>query len=248
LSTTDERDEGSIETARLGSAPAPAVEAKADGDDIVVVPAPPEDPERRRRRRAVFALAGVVVAILIVGIIAVVARRSDSSSATVRTETPTTIAAKSIAKTHPKATVPKKVVPVIVVTTVPQTSPPQTSRPLATVPPPTTPVVAPTVVVPKQYGANALTWTAPKSLTIASGTIGTLVVTAHNPTDGTVTLPHPLACTPRLDQSGICTEMAQLIASGQSASARYSIDAKGIAPGHYKLVIEGVLTVAVTVT
>ena len=36
--------------------------------------------------------------------------------------------------------------------------------------------------------------------------------------------------------------------SGQSASARYTIDASGIAKGHYTLKIEGVLTVAVTVT
>jgi hypothetical protein len=40
----------------------------------------------------------------------------------------------------------------------------------------------------------------------------------------------------------------QLINSGQSASAQYTIDAHGIAPGHYLLKIEGVLTVAVTVS
>ncbi len=249
MSTTDERDDGSVETARLEAAP----EAGAEGDDIVVVPAGAGDPELHRRRRAAFALGGVVLAVLIVGAIALVARRSDSSNATVRTETPTTIAAQSISKTRPTATVPKKVAPVIVVTTVPHTTPaqsppPQTAGKLGTLPPPTTPVVAPTVAVPKQYGAQMLTWTAPKTLTIVSGKTAALAVTAHNPTDGTVTLPHPLACTPHLDQSGICTEMAQLIPAGQSASAQYTIDAKGIAPGHYTLDIEGVLTVAVTVS
>jgi hypothetical protein len=73
-------------------------------------------------------------------------------------------------------------------------------------------------------------------------------VSAHNGTDGTVTLPHPLACTPRLDGNGMCTEMAQIINSGASASAQYTIDAHGIAPGHYALRIEGALTIAVTVT
>ena len=42
--------------------------------------------------------------------------------------------------------------------------------------------------------------------------------------------------------------MVQLIGAGQSASAPYTIDARGIAKGHYTLKIEGVLTVAVTVS
>ena len=93
-----------------------------------------------------------------------------------------------------------------------------------------------------------MTWDAPASLAITAGKTATLSVTAHNRTDGTVTLPHPLACTPRLDHGEMCPEMVQLIGSGQSASARYTIDASGIAKGHYTLKIEGVLTVAVTVT
>ena len=62
-----------------------------------------------------------------------------------------------------------------------------------------------------------------------------------------MTLPHPLACTPRLDHGEFCTEVVQLIGSGQSVTARYTIDASGIAKGHYSLQIEGVLTVTVTV-
>jgi hypothetical protein len=110
--------------------------------------------------------------------------------------------------------------------------------------------VIPTTIAapPKQYGASALTWTAPGALTIAAEHSGPLSVTAHNPTDGTVTLSHPLACTPRLDHSEMCPEMVQLIPAGGSASAQYTIDAHGIAPGHYVLKIEGVLSVPVTVT
>jgi hypothetical protein len=83
---------------------------------------------------------------------------------------------------------------------------------------------------------------------VTSGATKTLSVTAHNPTDGTVTLPHPLSCTPRLDHGEVCPEMVQLISAGQSASAQYTIDARGVAAGRYTLNIEGVLKVAVTVT
>ena len=42
--------------------------------------------------------------------------------------------------------------------------------------------------------------------------------------------------------------MVQLITAQQSASAQYTIDARGVAAGHYTLRIEGVLTINVTVT
>src|SRR5206468_12965589 len=115
-------------------------------------------------------------------------------------------------------------------------------------PPPPAPPAPATAAPPKQYGASALTWDAPPSLAIAAGKTATLSVTAHNPTDVTVTLPHPLACTPRLDHGEMYPDMVQLIGSGQSASARYTIDASGIAKGQDTLKIERVLTVAVTVT
>ena len=89
VSTTDERDDGSIETARLETAPQAE---PADGDDIVVIPAGPEDPERQRRRRAIHALGGVAVAVLVVGAIALVARNNDPATATVRLSPPTTVA------------------------------------------------------------------------------------------------------------------------------------------------------------
>jgi hypothetical protein len=42
--------------------------------------------------------------------------------------------------------------------------------------------------------------------------------------------------------------MVQTIAPGGSATATYTIDARGIAPGNYTLQIEGVLTIPVTVS
>ena len=57
-----------------------------------------------------------------------------------------------------------------------------------------------------------------------------------------------MSCAPRLDHSEMCPEMVQLVAAGQSASATYTIEASGMAKGHYTLIIEGVLTIAVTVS
>jgi len=244
VATMDDRDGGSLETTRI---------IPADGDDIVVIPANPDGPERPARVRPVWALVGLVAALLIVVGVAMLARRHETKS-TIATTASTTLAPKAIVSTKPKKAIapvttapPTVSVPAAVVTTVPHTNPAQTVVTSGTVahnvaPPPTVPPP------PKQYGAAALTWTAPPTLTIGSGKTAALAVTAHNGTDGTVTLPHPLSCTPRLDQSGVCTEMAQIIGSGQSASAQYTIDAHGIAPGHYTLTIEGVLTIAVTVT
>jgi hypothetical protein len=93
-----------------------------------------------------------------------------------------------------------------------------------------------------------LTWNAPGRLTIASGHTAALAVTAHNPTDGTVALPHPLSCAPRLDHGEMCPQVVQVISPGGSASAGYTIDARGTAAGSYQLRIEGVLTIPVTVT
>ena len=236
LSTTDERDDGTLETARVTA---------AVGDDIVVVPT--GSPDRPPGRP--WLMGGALLAILVIaGAIAILARHSSTSTPAIQTTSPTTLSTKSIVSTKkPKPKVTKKPVPVAA-TTVASTVPETTPGTQHVVAPPAS-VAAPTTVgAPKQYGASALTWTAPSSLTIASGKTAPLSVTAHNPTDGTVTLPHPLSCTPRLDHGEICTEMVQLVGAGQSASAQYTIDAHGIAAGHYTLNIEGVLTVAVTVS
>jgi hypothetical protein len=45
----------------------------------------------------------------------------------------------------------------------------------------------------------------------------------------------------------MCAQVVQTIASGRSAGATYVIDARDVAPGHYTLNVEGVLSIAVTV-
>jgi hypothetical protein len=249
VATTDDRG-GAVDTTRL---------IAAEGDDIVVVPAGPGNPEGPRRVRRVLVATAIVAVVVLTGAIAVAAQR-NGSTARVRTTSPPTLSPKPpVAKARPKPTVARtKPAPAAAVTTVPTTVPSKTPQTLVAVPPAsgparTTPTMAPspaptTAAPPKQYGASALTWDAPRALTIAAGKTAPLVVTAHNPTDGTVTLPHPLPCTPRLDHNEVCPEMAQFISSGQSASAKYVIDASGIAKGSYTLKIEGVLTIAVTVS
>jgi hypothetical protein len=107
----------------------------------------------------------------------------------------------------------------------------------ATLPPP-----------PPPLGASALTWTAPHTFDIPAGTTSALTVVGHNPTDRAVDLPHPLACTPRLDHGETCAPEVQRIPAHTSATATFTIDATGVAPGAYTLSIEGVLTIPVTVS
>lgn len=249
MSTTDDGNGVSLETARA---------VPADGDDIVVLPDGPDEASGRRRRALLIGLAVVVVLVAIA--LAIVAHNNGSKTAVVRTTPPTAVTTPAVVKPAatapvtaatptvpavaplPTATVPRPV-PVTPVFHTRQTAVTQGSvAPPATVPAPTSPPP------PKQYGATALTWSAPHSLTIVSGHAVSLFVTAHNPTDGIVTLPHPLSCAPHLDHSESCTQNVQLVSAGQSASAGYTIDARGVAPGRYTLSIEGVFAVSVTVT
>ncbi len=245
VSTTDERDGSPLETSR---------EVAADGDDIVVITEP--DSGRRRRRDGVILIVTVVV-VLLAGLGIAVALRGRSSHTTVRT-TSTTVARVSGIAAPPvptSATAPRASPTTTTAVVAPVTSPPVTAGPRVTTAvvapgpsaPPATVAAPPTAPPPKQYGPSVLTWSAPHSMTVVEGTSAILAVAAHNHTDGTVTLPHPLSCGPRLDHSEICPEVVQLVAHGTSAGAQYTIDARGIAPGHYTLRIEGVLTVAVTV-
>jgi hypothetical protein len=48
----------------------------------------------------------------------------------------------------------------------------------------------------------------------------------------------PLSCGPKLDGSGVCPEIAQLIQPHTQAAVRYTVDATNVAPGSYKLTIE----------
>jgi hypothetical protein len=224
---------------------------EVDGDDIVVIPDGPEGPSRRRR----LFLAGAALAIVVIGAGAIALIERDDSSpspAAVQTRAPTApVVGRALA-----TTVPAKKRPVVAATTIASTvptsvvtAPPNEIVAPASIPtPPPLPTTPPTAAPPKQYGTSVLTWSAPGRLTVASGRTATLAVTAHNPTDGSVTLPHPLSCTPRLDQGEMCTQVVQVIPAGGSASATYSIDAQGIAAGTYQLRIEGALTVPVTVT
>jgi hypothetical protein len=241
VTTTDEPGGGSLDTAR---------DAPAEGDDIVVLPADAGDPVGLSRRNVVAA-AGVVAILVIIAVLALAARHSGSSA---RVQTSSAITLPQIpvvAKGHPKPLVAKPKGPPVAVEPAPSTAAPTTA--VAVAPPTaaaqtTPPTVATTIAAPKQYGPSVLTWDQPAALAIRAGYSKSLPVTAHNPSDGTVTLPHPLSCAPRLDHGEICPEMVQLIGPGQSASAQYTISAKGIAPGSYTLSIEGVLTVHVTVS
>jgi hypothetical protein len=237
VATTDDRDGVAVETTRV---------VPADGDDIVVVPAGPGDPHHPGLvRRALVAAA--IVAVLALGTAFAIASRHSGSTVRVRATSPPTLSPLPVViNNHLKSTVPRaKPSPTVAVTTVPRIH----SVPPVVVPPARSVPAAPTTAAPpKQYGPSVLTWDAPRSLAIAAGKSATLPVTAHNPTDGTVTLPYPLSCTPRLDNGEMCPAMVQFIGAGQSASTRFTIDARGFAKGKYTLKIEGVLTVAVTVS
>ena len=143
----------------------------------------------------------------------------------------------------------------------PPASGPVATEPVDTAPPPppTTTTLTPTTLLgpaatvtlpppPPPYGADALTWSAPESITVATGSTAPLTVTAHNPKGRAVSLSHPLSCTPRLDHSEVCADVVQLIPALGSATAHFTIDATGFAAGSYTLKIEGVLTVRVTVS
>jgi len=180
-----------------------------------------------------------------------IAARFPVKPATSHLATPTT-------KARPTTTTALTPTTQVTVVAAPQTAPPETAPP-NTDPPATEPTTTPTTLLlpavtatlpppPPPYGADRLTWTAPKEMTIVSGHTAPLTVQAHNATDRVVSLSHPLGCTPRLDGDDFCSDIVQLIGIGQTASAHFTIDAHGIVAGHYTLVIEGVLTVNVTVS
>lgn len=257
MAGTDDRDGVWTDATRVtpvdDTAVGPVVEG-ADGDDITVVPAGAPDGSPRRRSRGLA--VGIVSAVLVIAGVALLLRHPDSKSTVVRPGAPATVPAADINPSTTVAHVKSPAVPakpVVVSTTVPvAASTVPASVPVVVQPPPlpaTVPVTAaPTTAPPQQFGASVLTWSGPRTLTIAGGKTASLSVTAHNPTAGIANLPHPLSCTPRLDHGEVCAQMVQQIAPGQSASATYTIDATGVKAGSYTLSIEGVLTINVTVT
>jgi hypothetical protein len=105
-----------------------------------------------------------------------------------------------------------------------------------------------------------LQWSAtPNALTIPAGRHATLTAHVVNPSNGTVTLGHPLSCPPTLRDSkghvvgsAVCTEMAQLLAPHEQLTQRYVItaasDGVALAPGVYTASVENLFDVKVTVT
>lgn len=235
-----------------------------DGDDITVI-APEPRPEPNRHRRLV-ALA-VVAAVGLVGLIAalVVIRHDDSTSATtdrVASAPSGPASTVAIAKndraaagavgakkaTNPAPTTAAANVASPTPTVLPIQLPPATTAPGAIPPsrPATNATTPPTA--PKTSPLSALVWTAPANVSMPSGTKLHVTVSVRNPSTGTVMLPRPLSCTPRLQGDEVCPEMVQLVGPGRTASATYLLDATGVDPGVYKLMLEGVRPLTVTAT
>jgi hypothetical protein len=228
------------------------------------------------RRRTIVLTTVVGIGALLVG--TAVVNRAAGTSRAANSETsgtqPVAVrfpAPSASANTRPRVSVPKPTVPRTTTTLAgPGTTAgfdfvvtPPASGPDPTVPPDTEPATTttatPTTVVgtavtatlpppPPPFGAKSLTWTAPRTLTIPAGGTAPLSVLAYNPTGRSVSLSHPLSCTPRLDHGEVCADVVQLIGSHRSAGAHYTIDATGVVAGSYTLTIEGVLTVNVTVS
>ena len=230
----------------------PVTQEHFDGDDIVVVP--DTAPVRRRRSRAL--VIGAVVVLLAAGIGTAVAATRDDGKSTVHTVTPrqpTPAQASPPPRTPPKKPVAHKP-PASIAPHTPVSSPP----PVAVAPPP--PVAPTPVTAPPSYPPSALQWTAtPAALTIKSGGRATLTVHVTNPTDGTVTLPHPLSCGPTLRGPkghvigfGVCEEMAQVMSPHDALTQRYTISANAdgnpLAPGNYTASVENLFDVRVTIT
>jgi hypothetical protein len=140
------------------------------------------------------------------------------------------------------------------------------SSPPAVVVPPPPPVVPqePPDTTPAASPPSVLQWSsAPGSLTIPAGGHKELTVHVVNPSDGTVTLGHPLSCAPTLRDAkghsigyGVCVEMAQLMAPHDELTQKYTIYAtdtsaaggNALKPGTYTATIEDLFDVRVTVT
>ena len=217
-----------------------------EGDDIVVIPDDPETHTSRRRRVAlVIGAVAAVVAIVVVAAVAAGGNKSSDSQVVAASPNP------NLGRTAapPKASAPTKIK---AKRSTHQTTPhASATTPLSVVVPPSIPsATTPPTAAPglTEFPLSAIQWTAPASVTIAHNASTTITVIAHNPTNGTITLPHPLACAPTLRGDGMCTEMAQILAPGESATAHYKIDGSDVPPGDYTLDVEGVLKIKVKVT
>jgi hypothetical protein len=238
------------------------IDTELDGDDIVVVP---DAPPGRRRSRA-WIVGAVVVAMIAAGVGIAVAVTRDDGTTSVQSKAPagpkpeTKASEPSRPRSQPTQPVGQKPPAVPAVPVVPQT--PVSSPPVGVAPPPP-PAVAqtePPVNAPPQSPTSVLQWSAtPAALTIPAGGDAVLRVHVVNPSDGTVTLGHPLSCPPTLRDanghvvgSAVCTEMAQLLAPHEQQTQRYVItaiaDGAPLEPGKYTASVENLFDVKVTVT
>jgi hypothetical protein len=239
-------------------------ETAADGDDITVITHESALDPNRRRRVALLAVVGVV---LLAGLIAAFVALRDDDSTSVSTgpvaSTPSlpasTIATAKNGRAAPAAATKKATtatptsaakVATPTPTIAPAVAPPAATGSNPGAIPPSQPATHATTppTVPKTSPLSALVWTAPANVSMQSGTQVHVTVSVRNPTDGTVTLPHPLSCTPRLQHDEVCPEMAQRVGPHQIAGTIYVLDATGVAPGVYRLKLEGVRPLTVTVT
>lgn len=242
-------------------------DARLDGDDIVIEPAAPSSPGRRSRTAVV---AGVILALVVGGIALglALANRDDGGATNLRSVAPAKPSAapatpNNVAK-PPNIVKPKPVtaapsVPVNVAPPVVEPNAPVASPTIA--PPPPPPPVEPT---PPVASPSDLRWTStPASITVKGGGHKTFTVTVTNPTDGTVTLPHPLSCAPVLRGPkgvafgfGVCVEMAQVMAPHEVLTQTYTIyatdtasaDGNALKPGNYTATVENLFVVPVHIT
>jgi hypothetical protein len=217
-----------------------------DGDDITVIPEPVGPPPRNRRR--IFFLTAAAV-VLIVAVVAIVLGTRDNSTSDVQAASPKPVVTSppAVKKHKPPSTKKKVTKPVTHVTTAPVVVQPQT--PVSS--PAVDATTVPSATIPPQPQASpisVLQWNAPSSITIKTGTIQAIHISAYNPSNGVVTLPVPLSCELRLQHDEVCPQMAQLINPGETANAAFRIIAVDVKPGTYTLNVEGVYPITVTVT
>jgi hypothetical protein len=254
---TEETRETNVIDLTVAQHDEPVVEPALEGDDITVTNETVAEPRRRSFRRAWLIALGVGAVVLMIAIVAfVVTSNDDAGDERVATDTGNESAVDSpstSAVTLPGAGTTQPV-------QAPSDSSPSASAPIvappsgpaATPPSAATPPAAPgtTVPAPLTSPVSVLQWSAtPAAITVRSGEVTTVSITVRNPSNGVVTLPNPMSCTPALDGSAMCAQMAEMVAPGSQHAQIYNIDARGIAPGSYSFVLQGGLfSVPVTVT
>src|SRR5262249_49423793 len=157
--------------------------------DIQVIPGGAPDEPGGRQLLLIGAAAVVSIGVIVAAI--AVLNRHDSKTAQVAVQppAPTAPAASRPAQPHPKAKpkLPSRPAPTFARSAVPVPQPKQTPvtapAPVVSSPPQTAPAPTIPLAPPKQYGASALTWNAPHTMTIPAGKTASLTVVAFNHTD-----------------------------------------------------------------